>query len=186
MAGPAAERMTVDGFLAWCDRHAGDDRWELVDGEPRMMVRPLPIHRRLSFNLTSELEACLDGTSCEAIQEGAVSTSERRLRYPDIVVYCGETNMRDRMMGVPTVIIEVLSPSTEDFDLIGKHEEFRAIDSLRHIVFVHAERVHAYVWTRDEDGWSDASASDLDATLELDAIDCRIRLARVYRNTDLA
>ena len=94
--------------------------------------------------------------------------------------------MRDRLVGEPTVVIEVLSPSTEDFDLVTKHKEFRAIESVRHIVFVHAERVHAYVWRRTDRGWSDAGASDLSDTLDLDAIDCRIALSRVYRNTDLA
>ena len=150
------------------------------------MVRPLPIHQRISYNVTSELENCLEGTDREAIQEGAILTAERQLRFPDVTIYCGETNMRERAMGRPVAVIEILSPSTEDFDLVDKHEEFRVIDSLRHIVFVHAERMHAYVWTRGQDGWSATGVSDQDDTLDLDAFGCRIDLARIYRNTDLA
>ena len=185
MAEPATQRMTIDEFLVWCDRHGGEDKWELIDGEPRMMVRPLPIHQLISYNMTSEFETCLRDTPCVAIQEGAVRTAERQLRFAGVTVYCGDVDVRRQVMGPPTVVAEILSPSTEGFDLVAKHEEFRSIESVRHIVFVHAERVHASVWTRTADGWTLAEANETDDAISLDAIDCRIEMARLYRNTDL-
>lgn len=185
MAELASKRMTIEEFLVWCDRQPGLERWELVDGEPRMMAPPRIRHQIISGNFWRHLTDCVETGPCLAVQEIGVPTGEGRYRIPDVTVDCGTPDLDGRVSERPTVVVEVLSPSTEDFDLVGKHEEYRSIDCIRHIVFVHAERPHVSIWTRGVDHWDVAVANDADDILTLDAIDCSIALVDLYRNTDL-
>lgn len=180
------ERWTMAAFVVWLDDgHGGDDRWELVDGAPRMMTRPTLRHQTVSFNVARSLRERLRGSPCQAFMDAVVETLPDQARVPDVTVDCGKPDLSTRFADEPTVVVEVLSPSTRDYDEYDKHAEFRAVPSVRHIVLIDPDRVGAAVWTRGEEGWTRAEAHDLGATLALPAIGCDLPLAELYEDAGL-
>jgi Uma2 family endonuclease len=109
--------------------------------------------------------------------------------YPDVVVVCGEPQFlderRDTLLN-PSLLIEVLSASTEAYDRGRKFEHYRSIESLREYLLVASDRVHADLYTRQPDGrWLLTSAGRLEDSLELQSIGCRLALADLYEKVDL-
>ena len=104
--------------------------------------------------------------------------------YPDVVVVCGEpTFMQERpdTLTNPTVLFEVLSPSTADYDRGRKFEDYRLLDSLQEYVIVAQDKTHIEHYTRQQDGsWLLKDINAPDATLTLAAIDCELPLADIY------
>lgn len=191
MAEPAAKRMTIDEFLAWHDRRPEEERYELVDGRPRLMVRPLIIHQLIVGNVYSELADGLDDGPCLALPEVLVEVAPNTFRVPDVSVFCDLDDLDRRYGDEPVVLVEVLSPSTMDIDLFGKHDEYRSIPGLRHFAFVSADRAQVAVWSKDgdKDGdgvWSVDECVGLDTVASFHALGLELSLAEIYRNTSLS
>jgi Uma2 family endonuclease len=113
----------------------------------------------------------------------------RRYAYPDITVVCGKPELADDRRDIllnPTVIIEVLSPSTADFDRGFKFVAYTAIPSLREYVLVASERCSIEVFTRQPDGlWEQAKALNAGESVALESIGCRLSIADIYDGADL-
>src|SRR3954447_12043553 len=116
------------------DRQA-ESKSEYYDGEMFAMAGASYAHNLIVVNTVSALHTQLRGTRCAALP------SDMRLRigaaaryaYPDAMVVCGEPEVLDEREDIllnPTVIVEVLSPSTESYDRGRKFEYYSAIDSL--------------------------------------------------------
>ena len=108
--------------------------------------------------------------------------------YPDVVVVCGEPRFldekRDTLLN-PTLLVEILSESTEAYDRGKKFEHYRQIESLQEYLLVSqvAPRVERFL--RQEAGtWLFSEAKGLHATAELTSIQCRLPLAEVYEKVD--
>ena len=106
-------------------------------------------------------------------------------RYRDEVIICGEPVYHDEHQDVvlnPTVIVEVLSPTTEAFDRGAKIIRLRSWNpSLQHYLLVAQDAPLMEVYQRtDEAHWSLQTFEGLTTTATLDAIDCRLPLAEVY------
>jgi Uma2 family endonuclease len=104
--------------------------------------------------------------------------------YPDVVVVCGqprfEDEERDTLLN-PTLIVEVLSPSTEDYDRGRRFAHYRSIPSLQVYLLVRQDRAHVELFTRQrDDRWVLWETDDLGATVDLSAIGATIALADVY------
>ena len=86
----------------------------------------------------------------------------------------------------PTVVIEVLSPSTRKIDRFTKLEEYRRQPSLRHILLIDPDAVAAKLYSRpDEGAWSDVDLIGRDAVVDLSAIEVALPLAALYERIDL-
>jgi Uma2 family endonuclease len=77
-------------------------------------------------------------------------------------------------------VIEVLTPSTEAFVRGLKFSHYRAIPSVREVLFVDQDAVRAEHFVRREGEWLLSDHAGLEATVELPALGCRLELARVY------
>jgi Uma2 family endonuclease len=105
--------------------------------------------------------------------------------YPDVVVVCGERLFedvnRDTLLN-PTLIVEVLSPSTEGYDRGDKFDHYAELESLKEYVLVAQDRPRVERYVRQEPGedWRFAAVSDLQGTLDLLSIGCGLALAEVY------
>jgi Uma2 family endonuclease len=87
----------------------------------------------------------------------------------------------------PTLLIEVLSPSTEAYNRGRKFEHYQSIDSLREYLMVSSDRVHADLYTRQSGHrWLLTSASRREDSLDLQSIGCSLDLASVYEKIDLS
>ena len=118
---------TVDQYLAF--ERTSEERHEYLDGEIFGMAGENLNHGRVSVNLVALFVNQLRGKPCEPftkdtkVRSGPVPklhlSTSGLYSYPDIVVVCGEPEFHDEIQDIilnPTVITEVLSPSTEDFD----------------------------------------------------------------------
>ena len=81
----------------------------------------------------------------------------------------------------PTVIVEILSESTEAYDRGQKFKLYRSLDSLAEYLLISSQQVSAELFTRQSDGlWLLNAKSSLEDSLELHSVDCRLRLADLY------
>ena len=140
-SNPAYRLASVREFLAM---DLGDAKAELVDGMILMMAGGSARHAAIAANLTIALGNRLRGTGCRPYgSDLAVRTGETSIRFPDVSVYCRDDNSSDtgdpKLLGVPRVIFEVLSPSTASNDQITKLAEYRALAGVAGIVFVDPE-----------------------------------------------
>ena len=115
--------------------------------------------------------------------------SNHRYTYPDAIVVCREPqyldDRRDTLLN-PTVIIEILSPSTETFDRGRKFAYYRTIGSLSDYLLISSDRMSAELYTRQSDGrWVLTAVENPQDTLEIPSIGCRVALADLYEKVDL-
>ena len=96
---------------------------------------------------------------------------------------CGEQRFQDRELDTllnPTVIIEILSPTTEAYDRGFKFRQYRHIDSLREFVLISQDRMMVEHYTRQGCDWLFSDMTDADQVLNLESIGCQISLGRIY------
>jgi len=178
------KRYTPEEYLA-LERKA-ECKSQYYDGKILPMA---PVNRRHSLivgNVAGELNTQLKGRT------GEVYACRMRLKvittglytYPDVVVVCGEPRFEDDHEDTllnPTLIVEVLSPSTEDYDRGRKFAHYRQIDSLVEYVLVAQEKHHVERFRRQETGeWLLWETDRPDDTVALASIGCEVALVEVY------
>jgi Uma2 family endonuclease len=113
-----------------------------------------------------------------------VQTPAGLFTYPDVTVVCGKREFADSKLDVltnPTVLIEVLSPTTEVYDRGRKGKLYRQIPSLRHLLLIAQDRYEVEGYDRTADGsWAFFEAAGLNAAVELSFIGLRLPLADIY------
>lgn len=168
-----------------------DDKHEYVAGLILAMAGGTLEYGALASAVIIGLGSGLRGRRCR------VFDSDARVRvrasgnayYPDASVVCGtlETDPEDPdAMLNPTVIVEVLSPSTAEYDQGDKLTDYQRIESLRHVVHVAHDERRIDVWTRTPSGsggaaWVKASFRGGNS-LRLDAIDCALEVDDIYHD----
>jgi Uma2 family endonuclease len=161
-------------------------RSEYVNGEIFAMTRASLKHNLVSGNIFGELRQQLKGRECQAY------TSEMRVKvtatglytYPDVVVVCDEPKFEDKYFDTllnPTVLVEVLSPSTERYDRIAKSSYYRTLDSLAEHLLVAQDEVRLEQYVKQANGqWLLFESTSLDAVVELPSISCSLAMRDVY------
>ncbi len=159
---------------------------EYHDGEVFAMSGASRAHNLIVTNFVRELSLRLRDRDCE------VYPSDMRVKvdptglytYPDVIVVCGEPAFEDEHVDTllnPTLLIEVLSESTEASDRGKKFEHYRKLETLQGVVLVTQDEAHAERFTRQPDGqWLLGEASGLEAALHLASIDVTLPLADIY------
>ena len=191
MASQQEPYVTPEQYLAF-ERDA-EAKHEYLDGRIYAMTGGSVNHARLIGNVHAELRAQLRGRPCEAF------TSELKVRveasglhtYPDVSALCGKPELGgqcDEILLNPTVLVEVLSPSTERYDRGEKFVHYRQIPSLREYVLVWQDWMHVERFARDATDptrWVLADASGPDGEFDLPSIGCFLRLRDVYERVDV-
>jgi Uma2 family endonuclease len=187
-------RVSVEEYLAFERRSEG--RHEYLDGEIFAMTGASRYHNRLAVNLVLIVGTQLRGGPCELyIADMRVRVAATGLyTYPDLAVVCGEARFDDAHLDTllnPTLIFEILSPSTEATDRGRKFAHYRKVESLREVLLIAQDRVAVEHYSRrlppPEGGWHLRDAARLDDRLSLPSIGCELPLAdlyeRVFRET---
>jgi len=177
-------RISLEDYLA-AERQA-ETKSEYLDGEIFAMSGASREHNLIVVNLAASLHAQLKGRRCETYAgDMRVHVPATGLyTYPDLVVVCGEPRFDDSELDTllnPTLLIEVLSASTEGYDRGKKAAHYRTLDSLREYLLVSQEEIRVELFTRREDGhWLLSEASRPEETIPLASIGCALHLADVY------
>ena len=168
-------------FRRWVENK--QDRYELVDGEPRMMVRVKRGHDTIVMNWFVELRQSLDKTRY-AVHSGefALSTGPFSFRLPDVSVEAVGLNPEAYEFTEPYLLVEVLSPSTSYTDFTDKRAEYTAIPSLEAYVICAQDARRVWLFVKGEDGWPQrpeelSLATDL---IKIPALGLEIALPDLY------
>lgn len=155
MSLAAKATMTAIEFRAWLESRSGSQRYELVSGEAVAMAPERNRHNLVKMACHRALEDAVRtaGLDCTVLGDGAsVLVSEIDVYEPDAVVQCGApVDLDATTVPVPTVLVEVLSPSTRGVDAGGKLvgyfelpsvEHYLIIDPARRVIIHHARAGH--------------------------------------------
>jgi Uma2 family endonuclease len=162
---------------------------EYIDGERIETAGASIEHDRITRNLWRLLDTPTEARGCEVFTSDVrVQLTESRYVYPDLTVVCGEPLFADADVDTltnPTVVFEVLSASTENYDLGEKSRLYRQRDTLSSLILVAQDRPWVEVWTRESAGWLVREFSGLDAIADLPALKITLPLAEIYRRIEL-
>lgn len=183
MGEPARKlKLSYEDYLAL--ERESELRHEFYHGEAWAMAGGTPRHSALKTELAGRFWAALGRGPCKAYD------SDLKLRvletglatYPDLAVVCGplERDPDDRnAVTNPTLILEVLTESTEGWDRGGKFAHYRRIPTLRHVLFVSQSQPRLEHYTLQDDGsWrlvefgpgATLKLPDLGVDLDVDAL----------------
>jgi Uma2 family endonuclease len=175
-------------FEEWLEgeRASLEGRSEYVGGEVFAMTGASVEHNAIVSNINRELSIQFKGRPCQVYANDmkVLIRSANAGKYPDLVAFCGEPELLDGRRDVllnPSLIVEVLSDSTEANDRGAKFALYRQIPSLKEYLLVSQGRVLVELYSRGEDGrWLLSDYRALSDRLQLPSLDCTLDLAEIY------
>jgi Uma2 family endonuclease len=191
MSAAPQPRLSFDDWLAF-ERTATDQRSEYVAGEVFAMAGGTEERNLLVANVIRELGNQFKGRPCR------VYPSDMRVHiaaddvatYPDLMVICGERQFYDDKRDLvtnPSLIVEVLSDSTEAYDRGDKFRHYRNLQSLRAYLLLSQYRVQAELFLRQPDEtWSLSTYQDPSESIPLRIVEADLSLAGVYDKVELS
>jgi Uma2 family endonuclease len=171
---------TVEDFLAWERRQ--QERYEFVGGVIRMMVGGSNTHTIIKDNVVTALRAHLRGQPCRALGEGPKVVTVTATMYPDAIVVCGPIDLAEDQVRAPTVVVEVLSRSTEDHDRGVKWVAYRDLESLQHYLLIAQDERRVEVYSREAKRWSLQVVAPPDVVV-LPAIGAQLTFDEIYEDS---
>ena len=159
---------------------------EYLSGQILAMSGASNAHNIITMNTSYQLYHQLLDRDC------FVYASDMRVRvhmpvsyfYPDITVVCGEPRFEDDVFDTllnPTVVIEVLSPSTAAYDRREKFTRYQQIASLKEYLLVSQSRMHIEHYNRQDNQWIASEFQESADVVPISSIECELLLGHVYR-----
>ena len=187
MAANPERRYTLEEYLE-LDR-TSEERFEFWNGEVFCMSGGSEAHVEIESNLIAFLKPQLRDRGCR------VFPAEMRIkvpsappyRYADFSALCGKAEFEE-IGGVdallnPTLIVEVLSDSTEAYDRGDKFSRYKSIPTLREYLLVAQHRPHVTLLFKQDDGkWIHEDVNDLEASVHLRSLDFELPMSEIYRD----
>ncbi len=176
--------LTPAEYLAF--ERQSEIKHEYFRGELFAMAGASRQHVRIAVNVTILLGNQLKRRGCDVFNSDMrVKVSPTGLyTYPDLVVVCGRPRFEDRELDTllnPTVVVEILSKSTEAYDRGEKFAQYRTLETLTDYLLISQDRALVERFTRQESGlWLFSDSIGLDAVMPIESIQCQLPLAEVY------
>jgi Uma2 family endonuclease len=189
MATAFEHRYTPEEYLAR-ERASLDTKCEYVDGHIYAMAGAGFAHNQIVVNLAVALGNALRGGPCTTlVNDMRVKVPKTVMyTYPDVVIVCDEPALEDTHLDTllnPTILIEVLSPSTERYDRGDKWAHFRQLESLRMYVLVAQDRARVETFVRRGGEWVYGEAVGEEAVLHLEPAGCSVPLSAIYERVEM-
>ena len=189
MSTPSIRRFTADEYLV--TERMAERRHEFLDGVIYDMAGASAPHNIIMMNLIMGLGPCVTDHGCQIFSSDMrVQVPLRSLyAYPDVMVVCGELEFADSHLDTianPTLIIEVLSPSTANYDRNEKASRYRHILSLREYLLIAQDRCCIEQYVRETDtSWKSEEFQELAHTLRFSSVNCELPVSKIYRGVKL-
>ena len=191
-SNPLPHYYTFDEYVA-IEEETGI-KHEYIDGEIFAMTGGTKRHAIIPANciriisndfVESDKDDCYITTG-----DMRVKVAERKYVYPDFVVMCGDDDFEgdnETTLTNPTVVCEVISDSSKDYDTGLKSEWYRGLESLKHYLIIYQARVYVQLFTRHEteDAWIFRDFKALTDVIPLMAVGVQLPLSEVYRGIDM-
>jgi len=184
MAYPAGKYISKEEYLE-LEVQAGD-KHEYFDGQVVAMAGATEAHNRIVANLIGELHKLLKGSNCDVFPSDLRVTTPvfSSYMYPDVSIVCGDIEKQEDQFDTitnPSVIIEVMSPSTMERDLGYKFWYCLQIHSLREYILVDSSSYSVKTIIRQNDNsFKMSDCEGLDPLLTLQTINKQIALKDIY------
>lgn len=183
-------RMSESEYLDF--ERQSEERHEFVRGKVLVKEPGGWEHGLIAVNTSTSLHQQLEQTSCVVVSMMMRLRIDETtsFRYPDIMVICDKPQLTDKHndnITNPSILIEVLIPETELEDRETKLHEYITIDSLQEYILISQHNAKVEVYSRDKTGkWIYTLVTGLDASVDLQFINCKLELSRLYDKTDIA
>jgi Uma2 family endonuclease len=166
-----------------------DYKHEYHDGEIITMPGGTINHSKIGLNVATTLKFRQKGKPCKPFNSDmAIAINDFRYVYPDISVVCGEPEMgilNKNSIQNPTLIIEVLSEGTANYDSSDKFRKYRAIKALKEYVLIDQESFLVEIYSKLEDNhWDLRVFNQANDIIPLKSIDAEISLQEIYEEVD--
>ena len=173
---------TVAEFEVWHARQP--ERWEFVEGRPRLMAPASMTHTIMKANVFRERDRALAERGCTVLIDGALIMTDELSAIPDVVVTRASIDLSTPVVAEPTIIVEVMSPSSEADDTLRKWFAYRSIASLKHYLVLAQDRRLIQIHSRAGELWRERFVSE--GAIELDDPPLRLEIAALYAATEEA
>ncbi len=180
-----SQQMTLEEYLEF-DYNA-EGRYEYFDGEVFEMSGGSPEHSLLGNQIGRLLGNQLVPKGCSVYNSEVQIKVPAMLpyRYGDVSALCGkpiyENLGKQRLLVNPTLIIEVLSPSTENYDREEKFKAYKSIESLREYLLVSQAKRFITLYARHNEKFWFQSEYVEGETLKLESVDCELSVDEIYQ-----
>lgn len=171
-------RISVDDYLAF--EQTSKIRHELVDGYLYAMTGASDRHEELAANLLAILHGHLKGSGCRVYESNLKIRVGDDFFYPDLFVRCTTERGDPFFKTAPTLVIEVLSPSTQEYDRGDKRLAYQSLATLQEYVLVAQDTPSVEIHRRTADGWERETYQGLDELLSFQSVALEIDLSELY------
>ena len=180
---PLPRRYTPEEYIAL--ERAADYKSEYIDGYIYAMAGASPTHCAIAANVTIALGVQLKGSRCRVFSGDLKIATDLKghYTYADVVIVCGTPRYHDKFHDVllnPTLVVEVLSPSTEACDRGEKFKRYRRVASLTDYILISQDQPLVEHFSRQGDGWALNDADGLSRKLQIKSLKSALSLADVY------
>lgn len=178
------QKLGLEDFLIWENQQV--ERHEFHHGRVSAMEGERRTHGRAVLDLASRLSMQLDDSPCQVfIETMKVQIGDHTLLYSDLFVTCNKADLATEMIfRSPTLVIEVLSPSTQAYDRSQKFALYRRLDSLQEYILVDPETRRIDGFRRGADDRRVLNDMSQDEVMDCASIGCKVALADIFRGME--
>jgi Uma2 family endonuclease len=184
MGHRAIDYITPDAYLQM--ENEAVEKHEYFDGQIHAMAGASYNHNFIVGNLLGEIKSFLKGKSCNAFPSDLRVTTPlfSSYMYPDVSIVCGQAEFQpdsfDTLVN-PSVIFEVMSPSTMKLDFGKKLLRYLQIPSIEEIIFVDSSEYYVRIISKEKDAtFRIADFSDIDSAIFINAISMELSMKDIY------
>ena len=184
--GQALPRLSLDEFIAW--ENEQPEKHEFVRGEVVAMVGARRVHNEVVGNAYAAFRQGLKGSPCKPYFETAkLQTAAGDIFYPDVFVTCDAQDLRtEQIFRAPTVIVEVLPPSTQAYDRGLKFTLYRSLPSLREYALVDPDTREVQLFRRGDEGLFTLHDLTGAAQVRFASIECSVTADDLFEGIEAA
>lgn len=183
------KKYTIEEYLEM--EQASQEKHEYYQGEIFAMSGAKVTHNIIATNTAALFTNKLKGKPCRPFNSDQRIHIEKNslFTYPDISIVCGEIETRNNdewNVINPTIIIEILSPFTRDYDRGQKFKLYRDIPSLKEYVLIDSESINVEIFFLNQQGnWELKEYTTIDDSFALDSVQVKLQLQEIYEGTRL-